>query len=216
MTLVDLVGWIAAAFTLAAYSMRTMVPLRIAALGANVSFIIFGALGATLPILALHAVLLPFNTYRLWELLRGIRAARAARGQAPDFGWLRDVATPVVYRDGTHVFCKGDPPSKLYYIDAGEVLLEEIGVTLGRHEIFGEIAFFTDAKERTLSARCVGECRIFGIDEARFITLYHQNPTFGLAIVQLIANRLMHGLQTRPEAYLPVASGDQPRRPGVQ
>lgn len=215
MTPIDIVGWLAAAFTLAAYSMRTMVPLRIAAIGANVSFIIFGALDATLPILALHTALLPFNGYRLWELLRGIRAARAARGKEPDFSWLRDVATPTVYRDGAHVFSKGDPPSKLYYIETGEVLLEEIGVTLGAQEIFGEIAFFTDAKERTVSARCVGVCRIFAIDEARFITLYHQNPTFGFAIVKLIANRLMDGIQTRPEAYLPVASDDQPSRPGA-
>ena len=126
MTLVDIVGWLAAAFTLAAYSMRTMVPLRIAAIGANVAFITFGALDATLPILALHTALLPFNGYRLWEILRGIRAARAARGTDPDFSWLRDVATPTAYRDGAHVFRKGDPPSKLYYIDS-----------LGRHALRG-------------------------------------------------------------------------------
>jgi hypothetical protein len=212
MTLVDIVGWLAACFTLAAYSMRTMVPLRIAAIGANLSFITFGALDATLPILALHAVLLPFNIYRLWELLRGIRAARAARRKEPDFTWLRDVASPGLYRDGAHVFRKGDRPDKLYYIDAGQVLLEEIGVTLSPQEIFGEIAFFTDAQQRTVSARCIGSCRIFAIDEARFVTLYHQNPTFGFAIVQLIAKRLMHGIETRPEAYLPVTP-DEPRPP---
>jgi len=206
MSLVDIVGWVAALFTLAAYSMRTMVPLRIAALGSNLSFIVFGALDATLPILVLHLVLLPFNGYRLWELLRGVRTVRAARGKEPDFSWLRDVATPAAYKGGTHVFRKGDPPGHLYYIDSGEVLLEEIGVTLGPHDIFGEIAFFTDARERTVSARCVGDCRILVIDEARFLTLYHQNPTFGFAIVQLIVKRLLDGIEKRPEAYLPVAS----------
>lgn len=212
MTFVDIVGWIAAIFTLAAYSMRTMVPLRVAALGANVSFIVFGALEATLPILVLHAILLPFNGYRLWELLRGVRAVRAARGTEPDFSWLRGLATPGAFAGGTYVFHKGDSPGSLYYIDAGEVLLEEIDVTLGPDDIFGEIAFFTETKERTVSARCVGACRILVIDEARFMSLYHQNPTFGFAIVQLIVKRLMDGIEKRPEAYIPVASEDKTPR----
>ena len=215
MTLIDMLGWIAAVFTLAAYSMRTMLPLRFAAIGANICFIGFGYASGALPILVLHCLLLPFNAYRLWELLNGLRKLRAARGKPDDFSWLRDVATAARRDDGSYVFRKGDRPDNLYYLDRGEVLLEEIGVTLHAGDIFGEIAFFTEAKQRTASARCIGPCRILAIDEARFMALYHQNPAFGLAIVQLIAKRLMDGIARRPDAYLPVtpARGDGPDGP---
>lgn len=210
--IVESVGWVAAALTLAAYSMRTMLPLRAAAVCANMCFIYFGWQSGLPSVFALHAILLPLNGFRLWQLLRGVARVRAQRGQEPDFTWLRDMASPRTHTKGSLIFAKGDAPDNLYYLDKGQVLLEEIGVTLNQGDIFGEIAFFTDAKERTVSARCVSECRILAIDEARFMSLYHQNPTFGFAIVQLIAKRLMEGIQNRPEAYVPVA----PRSPDDQ
>lgn len=68
MSLTDILGWIAVIFTLAAFSMRTMQPLRVAAIGANLFFIAYAYLEGALPILALHAVLLPFNVVRLRQL----------------------------------------------------------------------------------------------------------------------------------------------------
>jgi hypothetical protein len=68
MSRADLLGWIAVIFTLAAFSMRTMRPLRVAAIGANLFFIAYAYLEGAVPILALHAVLLPFNVVRLWQL----------------------------------------------------------------------------------------------------------------------------------------------------
>ncbi|MFN3144023.1 MAG: Crp/Fnr family transcriptional regulator [Paracoccaceae bacterium] len=204
--IVEGVGWVAAALTLAAYSMRTMLPLRATAVCANVCFIYFGWQSGLPSVLALHAILLPLNGFRLWQLVQGVSRVRAQRGKDADFTWLRRMASPRTYAAGSLVFAKGDPPDNLYFLDEGQILLEEIGVTLNPGDIFGEIAFFTDAKERTVSARCVGACRILAIDEARFLSLYNQNPTFGFAIVQLIAKRLMDGIEKRPEAYLPVTA----------
>lgn len=65
----DLLGWVAVLFTLTAFSMRTMLPLRIAAIGANVCFIGFGYLEGTLPILTLHVILLPCNVMRLRQIV---------------------------------------------------------------------------------------------------------------------------------------------------
>lgn len=65
----DLLGWVAVLFTLTAFSMRTMLPLRIAAIGANVCFIGFGYLEGTLPILTLHVILLPCNVMRLLQIV---------------------------------------------------------------------------------------------------------------------------------------------------
>lgn len=72
--LADFLGWAAVAFTLAAFAMRTMLPLRVAAIGANMFFIGYAHLEGALPIFALHAILLPFNAVRLRQLIR-IRCA---------------------------------------------------------------------------------------------------------------------------------------------
>jgi hypothetical protein len=73
MRLWDLVGYLAATLVLAAFCMREMVPLRIAALCSNLAFIIYG-LGLDLaPVWLLHALLLPMNGCRLLEALRSRR-----------------------------------------------------------------------------------------------------------------------------------------------
>ena len=211
--IVELVGWVAAAFTLAAYSMKTMLPLRVASVFANLCFMSYGFLTEATPVLILHLLLLPFNLYRLAEIFRTKRKLRAARGGTADFAWLRDLTRPTRYGAGDIVFRKGDAPDRLFYLDAGEVLLEEIGVTLKPGDIFGEIAFFTEAKERTLSARCATDCEIVAIDEAKFMSLFYQNPSFGFAVVQLISKRLMDGIETRPDAYVAIKNRQAEENP---
>ena len=109
------------------------------------------------------------------------------------------------------IFRKGDPADNLYYLESGRVRLVEIGTLLPEGELFGEIAFFTDARERTLSARCEGPCRIASLDERTFMRLYYQNPAFGVHVVRLIARRLIDGMATRPDAYRTVASAQPPQ-----
>ncbi|MEZ5669932.1 MAG: hypothetical protein R3F55_21360 [Alphaproteobacteria bacterium] len=75
----DLVGWLAAALTLVAFSMQAMVPLRIAALAANFCFIVYGTLSGLYPVVALHAVLVPCNLYRLHQRLRASKPAAERR-----------------------------------------------------------------------------------------------------------------------------------------
>jgi hypothetical protein len=47
-----------------------MIPMRIAAIAANVCFIGFGFLAACYPVLMLHLILLPLNAYRLCTVTR--------------------------------------------------------------------------------------------------------------------------------------------------
>jgi CRP/FNR family cyclic AMP-dependent transcriptional regulator len=211
MSLIEAIGWLAALLTLATYSMKTMVPLRLTAVGSSLCFIAFGWFSEIPQMYVLHLLLLPFNLFRLAEIFANTRRLRAARRDAADFSWLAKLTRPTRYAAGEMVFCKGDRPDNLYSLDRGEVLLEEIDVTLRDGDIFGEIAFFTEAKERTVSARCIGECRIVAIDEARFMSLFYQNPAFGFAVVQLISNRLMEGIETRPDAYVAIRNRTMPR-----
>ncbi|CAA9277851.1 MAG: hypothetical protein AVDCRST_MAG27-3532 [uncultured Craurococcus sp.] len=76
-------GWIASACVLAAFLMRRMRPLRLAAIASNVAFVAYAAQLGLLPILLLHAALLPINLWRLWEQHR----AEGAPKTSPRAGW---------------------------------------------------------------------------------------------------------------------------------
>ena len=69
MALDELTGWLAALFTLLAFSMHAMIPLRLAALCANFCFISYGMLNGLYPVVALHVLLVPCNAIRLYQLL---------------------------------------------------------------------------------------------------------------------------------------------------
>jgi CRP/FNR family transcriptional regulator, cyclic AMP receptor protein len=199
----ELLGWAAAGFTLLAFSMRTMLPLRMAAIASNFFFIAYGALGGLTPVLVLHVLLLPFNLLRLVELLRTRRAIERARKGAIDSRWLRNLSTArKALAKGSVVFNKGDPPDFIYYVLSGRVGLEGVDVVLGPGEVFGEIAFFTDARARTLTARCLEECELLALDEAAFTRLHYQDPAFGLFLMRLITQRLMDGMGRVPNPYL--------------
>jgi len=199
---IETLGYVASAATVATYAMKTMMPLRIAAIVSNTLFLIYAALIQVWPLLVLELILLPFNSWRLWQILTLRRRLAAVRGAAaPDFSVVKGYSRPASFAAGAYVFRRGDPPDALYYLDAGAVELEELGVRLEAGDIFGEIAFFTDAKARTASARCTADCRIHAIDEAVFLRLYFQDPAFGLAIMKLITRRLIDGADRAPQSY---------------
>lgn len=63
-------GWTAAALTLLTFGCRNPLSLRVAALGANAAFLLYGTLADQAPIVALHATLVPINLIRAWPLAR--------------------------------------------------------------------------------------------------------------------------------------------------
>ena len=81
MTLPQALGFLASALVLLTFGMRTMVPMRIAAIASNLAFIAYGVSLELTPVWLLHGILLPLNTYRLLE------ARQARRGRRT--GWLR-------------------------------------------------------------------------------------------------------------------------------
>ncbi|WP_218578536.1 hypothetical protein [Vineibacter terrae] len=70
--IIDGVGYGAAGLVLATFCMRSMRALRWVAIASNVAFITYGYLGGLVPVLLLHALLLPVNICRLAQL-RGAR-----------------------------------------------------------------------------------------------------------------------------------------------
>lgn len=71
-TLQDVYGWAAALLTLLAFSCNNMLRLRYVALAANAAFIAYGFAAQLWPVLALHAVLVPINLWRLRQAMRPV------------------------------------------------------------------------------------------------------------------------------------------------
>jgi len=199
-------GWIAAAFTFGAYSMKTMLPLRAFAVLANLFFIAFSLTAQIYPTLALHVLLLPLNAARLVQVARSALAARQARG-LPDepLAVLLPHMSPLRVRAGDVVFRAGEVPDRLYVVVEGTVAIEERGVRLGPGALFGEIAFFSRRRARTATARCETDGRLLAIDEAGFVKLLYQHPAVGLYLVRLVTDRLLE----TPAAPLAVSGPPQ-------
>jgi len=201
----DVIGWTGSIVSLVSFSMKTMVPLRVLACIASALFIWFGIITGIYHSVVLNSALFVFNAFRLYEILKVSRAVKTLKGEPSEFDWLRDIARPSEMTEGELIFRKGDAPDGLYYLDKGTVELSEIGVTLNAGTVFGEIAFFTDAGERTSSAVCREDCHVIHIDESTFIDLYYRNPAFSVSIVKLISKRLMEGRIKPPETLHPAS-----------
>lgn len=187
---------LAGALVIASGFVKTMIPLRWLAVGSNLGFIVYGLLAPSLPMLALHAALLPINLWRVLEMARLSRRVHAAVAAQDDSGvWLKPYMRSRRKRAGHVIFQRGDRADRLYLLASGRVELVEIGVVLGPGRIFGEIAFFSPDGRRTLTARCLEPSQVLSIDESTVRQLYFQNPEFGFALVGLIAGRLSADVQ---------------------
>ena len=109
MTFVDMVGFSAAAASFVAFSAKTMIPLRIAAICSNVLFIAFGSLSGFWPSAPLHTLLLPLNIHRLRAMHRLVRrVAVAARAEDVfESEWLRPYMRRKSFTKGRMIFAKG-------------------------------------------------------------------------------------------------------------
>ena len=201
----NIIGYLGAALTIGAYSMRSMRSLRIVAVCSNVFFLIYALVAWVPPVFLMQAVLLPLNMGRLWEIIVATRRLRRARSDDDPILALRPFLKPKTYKDGAALFKQGDTPNCVYYIERGQVHLPEVDVTLESGTLFGEMAFFAADRARTTSATCMGACRLLEIDEAAFMKVYQQHPEFGFYVIRLMAQRLVEGAKTKPEIYAGLA-----------
>ncbi len=171
---------------------KTMVPLRWLAVCSNVGFLVYGVLHPQWVMALMHGVLLPINCVRLAEMKQLTRRVRAATASADLSGlWLRPYMKSSKRKAGDVLFRQGDEAEHLYILVEGRVEFVEIGASLGPGQMFGEIAFFTPDRRRTLTARCAEDCLILSLNQSTLRELYFQNPSFGFEIVGLIAGRLL-------------------------
>jgi CRP/FNR family transcriptional regulator, cyclic AMP receptor protein len=169
---------------------KTMVPLRWLAVLSNVGFLGYGVLHPSFVMALMHGILLPINVVRLGEMTRLTRRVKAATNPDRSGIWLRPYMKSSKRKAGDVLFRLGDEAEHLYILVEGRVDFPEANASVGPGEMFGEIAFFSPERRRTLSARCGEDCVLLSIDQSTVRQLYFQNPGFGFEIVGLVAGRL--------------------------
>lgn len=170
---------------------RTMVRLRIIAVTSNLLLLISALLTPSPVHIGLYLILIPFNTFRLWEIQLLTHKVEKASLEGDLSGvWLKPYMKPRALPAGAVLFNQGDKADSLYLLVEGELELVEIGKTQPIGQLFGEISLFSPSGLRTLTARCATDCVILDIAEPTFKQLYFQNPKFAFQIANLITQRL--------------------------
>ncbi len=106
------------------------------------------------------------------------------------------------YKRGEYVFKQGTLGDALYIVYEGSVavclkkhffLPEKLIVTLGPHQIFGEMALL-DGHPRTASIRAVTSVKLFVILRSAFDLLFRENAVFKKELLAISERRNFHNL----------------------
>ena len=186
----ELIGVAAAAASLYAAHSKTIIPLRVAAIVANLLAMVYSLTHGTYPTFMLNAALLPLNAWRLRSMLGLIRDIDAATRSDMNVDWLLPYTRPRHFKAGDIVMARGDYATAAFYVVSGEVEIVEIGETFGKGTLLGEIGLFTPDGRRTMTVRCKSDVQTGMIDYDQFKQLYFQNPQFGFRLLHLIVARL--------------------------
>lgn len=196
MNLPEISGYVAAGLVLATFSMRTMLPLRLLGISSNIAFMIYGLLAGLLPVLILHAFLLPLNIYRFVEMLRLVREFRDAAGSTHGLDALLPYMSSVSLPVGSTLFRQGDSADDMYLLTVGRVRLPELDQEIGPGECVGEISMFAPDGRRMATAVCTEDCKLQRVTHEKLYELVHQNPRIAFYLIGIITARLLENITT--------------------
>lgn len=191
LTLGMIFGLIGAGLSLTSVLMKSMLPLRLIALGANVFFIIYAVLDSNVVALGLHVLLLPINAKRAWDIRKLIRDIESARSDAPVAQWLLPHMTRRRAKAGDSLWRRGDKAGEMLYVQEGTVTLVEYDEELGPGSLVGEIGLFSPDNRRTQSLSCLTDCVLYSLTAEGMYKLYYQNPKLGFHMMRLVVGRLL-------------------------
>jgi CRP/FNR family cyclic AMP-dependent transcriptional regulator len=194
MRAIELLGYLASVLMFSTFYMKTMIPLRVVGICANVCMIGYTAVKGVYPVLILQSCLLPLNSVRLVQMRRLIdRVKKAARG---DF--RVDALIPFMKamhaRKGTVLFRAGEPADKMFLVQSGVVRLQNIEKEVRAGDLLGEIGVLAPNNQRTDTAVCTEDSELYTITQSQVMQLYFQNPEFGFFLIRLVTKRLVGNL----------------------
>ncbi|KQV60892.1 hypothetical protein ASC95_05570 [Pelomonas sp. Root1217] len=205
-TLATILGFIGATLMLASYLMKSMLPLRIAALTACCFLVAYGALKSALPTLLLYGALIPINVKKTLQIKKLVKAIENARDDTPVSEWLLPHMHRRTVKAGTTLWRQGDAATEMLYLDTGTLRLAEYDELLPPGSLVGEIGLFAPDNRRTLTLEARGDCVVYSLTAEEMALLYYQNPKLGFHVMRLIVARLMRDAQRhRPQPTIAAA-----------
>ena len=86
---------------------------------------------------------------------------------------------------------KGDKADSIFYLAQGKLDIPELGKSVDAGAVVGEIGVFATNARRMATIVCRTDCRLYELTERQAKQLFFQDRKFGLAMLQLIIDRLL-------------------------
>jgi len=197
------IGYVGSLLMFLTFFMKTMIPLRVTAIAANVVMIVYTASAGILPVLILQSCLLPLNVVRFVQMKRLVSRVQASSRGEVDLGPLLPFMRKRLHETGDVLFRAGDVGDRMYYIQRGDIRLRELDIVLKPGDVLGEISLLSADRARTATAICESECELYEIDQAVVMQLFYQRPEFGFFLIRLVTKRLLDNAENaEPRAAL--------------
>jgi len=191
------IGYLASALVLCTFLTRTMLPLRVIALGSNLAFITYGVLLHLYPVLVLHIVLLPVNVWRLREIFQLVKSVRDTDDDCRVFNALVPFAKRMTVPGDAVLIRKGDPSDALYLVLSGKLWVEEAEAELGPGSIVGEMGVLSRTHRRTATVDAKTDCELRRVSAEDFQRVYFADPSLGLSLIRVIIDRLTREVEAQ-------------------
>ena len=185
-------GFIGAGLMVASYLMKSMLPLRVVALAANVFLVTYAALSGAWPTMALYVAMFPINLKKVIEIRKLIGAIKHAQAETPLADWLLPHMTRREVKAGTTLWKKDDVSTEMVYVDNGRLRLLEQDVVMDPGSLVGEIGLFAPGNRRTGTVVCETDCTLYTLSADAMAQLYYLNPKLGFHVMRMIVARLLH------------------------
>src|SRR6202795_5059649 len=184
----------ASIFVVATTTMRTMIPLRIFGILANVVLFLTAIPAHNYLVMLVQSVMCFVNSYRLHQMLQLVRDVKKSVNSDLSMDWLKPFMTERNCAAGEMLFYKDEKAEDMLYIVSGRFRLVESGIVLPVGAIVGELGMLSPSNMRTQSLECIEAGLILSVSYTKVEELYVQNPAFGFYFLKLASARLFQNL----------------------
>jgi CRP-like cAMP-binding protein len=183
-------------FVVATTTMKTMIPLRVFGILANVILIITAIPARNYLVMVVQLLMLLVNSYRLHQMLQLVRDVKKSVNSDLSMEWLKPFMTERQCTAGEILFYKDEKAEDMFYIVSGKFKLVESGIVLPVGAIVGELGMLSPSNMRTQTLECIESGLVLSVSYTKVEELYVQNPAFGFYFLRLSSARLFQNLET--------------------
>src|SRR6476659_4439596 len=186
----------ASIFVIATTTMRTMIPLRVFSIFANIVLFAMAVPNHNYLVMLVQAVMLLVNSYRLHQMLQLVRDVKKSVNSDLSMDWPKPFMTERKCEAGEILFYKDEKAEDMLYIVSGRFRLVESGIEFPVGAIVGELGMLSPSNIRTQTLECIEAGLILSVSYTKVEELYVQNPEFGFYFLRLFSSRLFQNIDT--------------------